>query len=137
MPVDISRLEERMRLQDAQRRQEASTQANIVVAMGEKAAHLALSEPWRVWEDHVRALLAQDEQECVALRQQLESPDIAGDDLQRIRGRLLWLLGRMEARREDLNLPAELAKRGEQARSWGTGPIGVLQTTTSGVSRSP
>ena len=115
MPVDPSVIQDRQMRARQQLGLERVAQANIMAAVGDKAQVLSLGEEWRVWEEHVRVLLAEDEKSLAALREHLEQPDIGGDDLHRVRSRLFVVLGRLEARRQDLDLPAELTKRGQEA----------------------
>lgn len=116
MPIDLSRLEERRRRIMAQRSVETTAQANMVTAVGERAETLRLSEVWRVWEDHVRSLLATDEQQANVLELTVLDPFAAVDQVLQHRTTLMYLKGRLDARRQDLELPAELARRGSAAQ---------------------
>lgn len=115
MPIDLSRLEDRRQRLADERRIEATAQARMVAAAGDRAETLRLSEEWRVWEEHVRVLLAEDERQQAAARAALDRPEIVGDDLLRLRNQFFTLCGRVAARTEDLALPAELSHRGAEA----------------------
>lgn len=117
MPIDRSRLEDRRQRLADERRIEATAQARMVAAAGDRAETLRLSEEWRVWEEHVRVLLAEDERQLAAVRAALDRPELVGDDRRRLQNQSFTLCGRVAARTEDLALPAELVTRGEAARA--------------------
>lgn len=115
MPVDLSKIEDRIRRQVDQERIARELQARFVVATGEKAEALLLGGDWQVWEEHTLALLEADERRLQALREAMDRPEVGGDALTALRNEAFMLRGRVAARREDLELPAELARRGKDA----------------------
>lgn len=118
-PVDLSRLDARRRRQQAERQIQETAQAAFIAAAGDRAAVLSLSEEWHVWEDHVRPLLQEDERQAKVLEAELLNPFAAGDQVSRMRTPLMYLKGRIDARRQDLELLTELVRRGEAAKASG------------------
>lgn len=113
---DLSELHAFRRQQVEERERQAVFQVRAQAAAGQRAETLLLSDIWHVWEEHVRVMLQHDEDEAQVVRLALECPEVVGLDVERSRNRLFFLLGRIEARRQDLDLPPELERRGREAQ---------------------
>lgn len=84
-------------------------------AVGKQAQALQTIPEWQVYEAHLKTLLDQDAQERDALLAALQSPILTQIEAGDLRVRLLYWTGRLEARRQDVELLPALAKRGQEA----------------------
>lgn len=82
--------------------------AQVAAIVGEKLERLLTGDEWEALRVHLETLVAADDQALAFLREQMDQGLLVGDDLARANLHLQRLLGRLEARREDLVLPATI-----------------------------
>lgn len=70
-----------------------------------KLEELLKSDEWNTFLSHAKALLEVDEAERDRVRENLERGGLPPDELFKVSNQLQRILGRIEARREDLELP--------------------------------
>lgn len=85
--------------------------AHVAAIVGEKLERLLNGDEWDALKVHLETLVTADDQGLAMLREQMDQGLLVGDDLARANLRIQRLLGRLEARREDLALPATVLKQ--------------------------
>lgn len=89
----------------------AARHAQVAAIVGERLERLLAGDEWQTFRAHLQVLIDQDDQALAALREQMDQGLLVGDDLARANLRSQRLLGRLEARREDLALPATILEQ--------------------------
>lgn len=92
-------------------RQPDPRHAQVAAIVGEKLERLLSGDEWEAFKVHLETLVTADDQALAVFRDQIDQGLLVGDDLARATLRIQRLLGRLEARREDLALPATVLKQ--------------------------
>lgn len=87
----------------------AHMQAQHVVAV--QMEEIIHSEPWETLSAHLQELLKMDREEKQAIVERIESGALLGVDLERANLKIQRIMGRIEARQQDLSLPHEVMDR--------------------------
>ena len=93
--------------------------AHVAAIVGERLERLLAGDEWETFRVHLQAMIDTDEAAVAMFREQTDQGLLVGDDLARANLRMQRLLGRLDARREDLALPATILKQVDKAASDG------------------
>ena len=111
---DWEALQERLKVASPfayEARQRHAERAQVVA---ERMETLEGADEWATFVLHLDALLAADEAERDTLRDSLDSADVVGAEVERLRLRLQRVEGRLDARRQARALPATLREQAEK-----------------------